>query len=245
MTRVAPNRTQRGGEHPCQICGRRSRIGGRIHHGIGPSNLPSFFQFAERHPEKTVPIFRAELKKKITPSWDDIPLDPVLVNADPDVTASIESAHGLIKPQFAFCQTMRIAEFGDVAERLRRSGYRPTRLRPYTDAFHVRVAAVWARDGRNWRIDFDKSDTEILERDGRNRKDAFIPVDVAGYSAIDGHGKPVDRYAAIWAERPDSESEVHMYVAKTADDLAKIVGAPRQRILFPESYKGARNWRRP
>ena len=204
----------------------------------GPATCASFFQFAERHSEKTVPIFRSELEKKITPSWDDSRLDPGVPDADPSVTGAIESAHGLIDPRYAFCQTMRLAEFADVAERLRRSGYRPTRLRPYTDRSSVRVAAVWTRDKRNWRVEFDKSSTEILERDGRNRKDAFVPVDVAGYAAIDGHGKPVDRYAALWVEQTDSAGDVHMYVAKTADDLANIVEALDADDFVPKILQG-------
>ena len=38
------------------------------------------------------------------------------------------------------------------AEALRPSGYRPIRFRPYADGAVVRVAAVWTRDGRKWRI---------------------------------------------------------------------------------------------
>ena len=34
------------------------------------------------------------------------------------------------------------------------------------------------------------------EQDERNKKDKFLPVDVAGYLATDKDGKPADRFAA-------------------------------------------------
>ncbi len=63
----------------------------------------------------------------------------------------IESAQGMLAERFAFCQTMPLDEFLATAEALRVSGYRPVRFRPYADGQVVRVAAVWTRDGRNWR----------------------------------------------------------------------------------------------
>jgi hypothetical protein len=64
----------------------------------------------------------------------------------------IESAQGMLSEQFAFCQTMPFDEFLTTADALRASCYRPVRLRPYSDGETVRVAAVWTRDGRPWRI---------------------------------------------------------------------------------------------
>ena len=45
----------------------------------------------------------------------------------------------------------------------------------------VRVAAVWTRDGRNWRISSGLTADEVRQQDDRNKKDKFLPVDVAGY----------------------------------------------------------------
>ncbi len=70
----------------------------------------------------------------------------------PRLTGRIESAQGILAERFAFCQTMPIDEFLATAEALRKSGYRPVRLPPYADGHVVRVAAVWIRDGRKWRI---------------------------------------------------------------------------------------------
>ena len=66
----------------------------------------------------------------------------------------------------------------------------------------VRVAAVWTRDGRPWRIAHDQTADEVRQTDERNRKEGYLPVDVAGYLAAGGdEGKPTARFAALWAQR--------------------------------------------
>ena len=65
----------------------------------------------------------------------------------------------------------------------------------------MRVAAVWTRDGRTWRISSGLTADEVRQQDERNKKDKFLPVDVAGYVTTDTDGKPADRYAALWVEK--------------------------------------------
>ena len=96
----------------------------------------------------------------------------------------IESAQGMLTERFAFCQTMPLDEFVQVAEVLRPSGYRPTRFRPYADARTVRVAAVWSRDGRPWLLAHDQPADAIRQADERNRKEQYLPVEVAAPEGI-------------------------------------------------------------
>ena len=110
----------------------------------------------------------------------------------------------MLTERFAFCQTMPLDEFLKVAEGLRKSGYRPIRFRPYAEGKTLRVAAVWTRDGRPWRMAHDQTADEIRQTDERNRKEGYLPVDVAGYLAAGGEeGKPTSRFAALWAREPD------------------------------------------
>ena len=97
------------------------------------------------------------------------------------------------------------------------SGYRPVRFRPYADGRTVRVAAVWTRDGRSWRISSGLTADDVRRQDDRNRKDKFLPVDVAGYVATDKDGKPADRYAALWVEK-SGDDDARLYVGTTADE---------------------------
>src|SRR5262249_56469702 len=84
--------------------------------------------------------------------WGDPPLDKSWTKPDAALVGRIEAAGGLIAERFAFCQAMPLDEFLATAEALRPSGYRSVRFRPYADGPAGRLAAVWTRDGRKWRI---------------------------------------------------------------------------------------------
>src|SRR5439155_105391 len=83
-------------------------------------------------------------------------------------------AHGLLAERFAFCQTLPLADLAPLAEVLRPAGYRPVRVRPYRDGTDVRVAAVWLRDGRPWRLALDLRLEEALAADTRARGERFL-----------------------------------------------------------------------
>ena len=122
--------------------------------------------------------------EETTNSWNDPPLDPSWTRPDATLAGKIESAQGMLTERFAFCQTMPLEEFLTAAEALRKSGYRPTRFRPYAEGKTRRVAAVWTRDGRTWRIAHDQTAEEIRQtgRAEQARRD-ILPFDVAGYLA--------------------------------------------------------------
>jgi formylglycine-generating enzyme required for sulfatase activity/tetratricopeptide (TPR) repeat protein len=181
----------------------------------------SLFAVAEKNAGQVLPFFQAELVKKATYSWNDPPLNVSWTKPDATLVSQIESAQGLVADRFAFCQTMPLEEFLTTAEALRKSGYRPVRYRPYADGQIVRVAAVFTRDGRNWRITSGRSADEIRQEDERNKKDTFLPVDVAGYVSADAGGKPADRYAAIWMEKT-GDDDARMYVGITAEHHTEI-----------------------
>ena len=164
----------------------------------------AFFPIAQEQAAKTLPLFQAELLKRPEYSWNDPPLDPSWTRPDATLTGKIESAQGMLTERFAFCQSMPLDEFVEFAEDLRPSGYRPTRFRPYAEGKTLRVAAVWTRDGRDWRMAHDQSTDEIRQADEQNRKEGYLPVDVAGYLAAGGDdGKPTSRFAALWCREPD------------------------------------------
>jgi serine/threonine protein kinase/formylglycine-generating enzyme required for sulfatase activity/tetratricopeptide (TPR) repeat protein len=184
-----------------------------------PKAFDRLFRVVEDQADKVLPLLQEALKKKEPdPSWHDPPPDPSWTRPDRSLIESVQSAQGLLDEheRFAFCQTMPLAEFGRVAEGFRKSGYRPVQFRPYSDGQTVKVAAVWKRDGRDWRRASSLSPEGIRLEDERNTKERFIPVDVAGYIDTDERGKPVDRYAALWVKATDGEG-AEMYVGVTPD----------------------------
>jgi formylglycine-generating enzyme required for sulfatase activity/tetratricopeptide (TPR) repeat protein len=194
----------------------------------------SLFPVAEKKAEKILPIFQAELAKKATYSWDDPALNPSWTTADPALVSRIESAEGILAEHFAFCQTMPMDEFLTTTEALRKSGYRPVRFRPYADEQLVRVAAVWTRDGRNWRISSDLGVDDIRSQDERNKKDKFLPLDVVGYVTTGAGRRPTERYAAIWAERT-GDDDARIYVGVTTDYQSEFHQKLSDKKLIPRT----------
>ena len=199
----------------------------------------SLFPVAEKRAEQVLPVLQAELARQVIYSWNDPPLDPTWTKPDAALVLRIESAQGILAERFAFCQTMPLKEFLTTAEALRKSGYRPVRSRPFVDSQTMRVAAVWARDGRNWRISSGMTAEEVRQEDDRNKKDQFLPVDVAGYLPTEKGGKPNDRYSALWVEK-SGDDDARMYVGTTTDEQDDVRAKFKKAKLIPASNCHAR-----
>ncbi len=197
-----------------------------------PKAYLSLFPVAEKKAEQVLPVLQDELAKKATYSWNDPPLVPSWTKPDVSAVSRIESAQGMLSERFAFCQTMPLDEFLTIAEPLRKSGYRPVRFRPFADGKSVRVAAVWTRDGRNWRISSGLTGEEARQQDERNKKDKFLPVDVAGYMPTNKDGKLTDRFAALWVEKSGNDV-ARLYVGMTADEETEIQDKLKDEKLIP------------
>jgi serine/threonine protein kinase/formylglycine-generating enzyme required for sulfatase activity len=206
-----------------------------------PNAYLALFPLAEREARTTVPIFEAEIAKQATYSWDDPPLDPSWTRPDPTLVSRIESAQGMVADRFAICQTMPMDEFRRVAEGLRKSGYRPRRFRPFADGPTVNVAAVWARDGRAWRMGAGLTSEEVRAQDMKNRSEKLVPVDVSGYAAAGTDGGRSDRYAVVWAAK-SSDDDAELYVGAAGDEHSSVEAQLSARKLIPRTvhaFRGA------
>jgi serine/threonine protein kinase/formylglycine-generating enzyme required for sulfatase activity len=199
-----------------------------------PGAYAACFAIVQCQEPLTLPLFEAELARKLTLSWNDPPLDPSWSTPKAAHTGKVESAQGMLTERWAFCQGMALDEFVEVAEGLRPSGFRPTRFRPYADGKSLRVAAVWARDGRLWRLAFDQSADQVRQTDERNRKEGYLPVDVAGYSVAGRDaGKPSSRFAAVWAQRTGPDDDARMIVASSVEELTTLHQQQQNAGLVP------------
>ncbi len=187
-----------------------------------PKPFGILYPVAERLSRDTLPLLQGELDRKQAPEWSDPPLDALWTKPDSATVSRFEASHGLISDRFAFCQTMPMDELLATAEALRPSGYRPVRFRPYADGAVVRVAAVWNRDGRTWRIAAGLTPEQVRRQDETNQKEKFFPVDVAGYLAPGEGGKAGERYAVLWALASEGD-EPRLYVRAGEDDLAETL----------------------
>ena len=132
--------------------------------------------------------------------------------------AGSKRPQGRLAERFAFCQAMPLDEFLATAEALRPSGYRPVRVHPFADGPAVKVAAAWTRDGRKWRIATGLAAGEVYPRRRSHRREKFIPVDIAGYAAVEPEGKPAERFAVLWVERGGPGDVDQLYVDATGDN---------------------------
>ena len=199
-----------------------------------PKAYVSLFPIAEKRAEQVLPLFQTELVKKATYSWNDPPLDPSWTKPDAPLLSQIESAQGLLAERYAFCQTTPLNEFLTTAGALRNSGYRPVRFRPYADGQLVRLAAVWTRDGRNWRVSSGLTADEVRLKDQQNQNEKFLPVDVAGYVTTEKDGKRADLYAALWVEK-FGDDDARLYVGVTAEEVSEIQDKLKEAKLIPRT----------
>ncbi len=169
----------------------------------------------QSHGQAAIRELEEVLGYKIHPDCRDSPLNAAW--GEPAISAldAVEKAHGLIAERFAFCQNMPLEEFKPVAESLRASGYRPTRVRAFravadtaTKAANLgdqlMVAAIWTRDGRRWLLEtyVNKSDlpgiSESASKDGLTIVDLSIaPGDQAAMNPA---------CIVLWSE-PNSTTE--------------------------------------
>jgi Tetratricopeptide repeat/AAA ATPase domain/Bacterial tandem repeat domain 1 len=187
------------------------------------SSLEIFMKQIEATPH-VVDYLREFLKKRATYEWKDTADERPWPQPDlKTLQKRFESGSGIVNDRFAFCQTMLLDEFLEVAKQMKPSGYRPTRLRPYRDGSIVRVAAVWERDNRGWEFAVSMTKEEILEKNRAMRSRSFVPVDVAGYVAVDDKGRPLDRYAALWADTKGQRSDRYAARWDVTDDQAELI----------------------
>jgi formylglycine-generating enzyme required for sulfatase activity/tetratricopeptide (TPR) repeat protein len=204
-----------------------------------PKAYVSFFPVALKRAEQVLPVLQAELARTATYSWNDPPLDPSWIEPEAALVSRIESAQGMLAERFGFCQTMPLDEFLTTAEVLRKSGYRPERFRPYADGMGTRVAAVWDRDGRHWRLASGQTPDEIRRQDEKNRTEKFLPVDVAGHVTSVG-GQAAERYGALWVEKTGND-DARLYLEATDDDLAEAQKPLDDAKLIPRTLHALRS----
>src|SRR5262249_44894271 len=159
--------------------------------------------------------------------------NPTWKRPDAGLVQKMEAAHGVLAERFAFCQTMPLQDFLNVAAGLRQCGYRPVRFRPYAWAGAVApaptellVAAVWIRDGEACQLAHGLSTEDMRQRNAQFGKQSFQPVDIACYLS---HGTL--RYAGLWVQAPPR--------ARLELELTKRDLLTKDHDFFDEGYRVA------
>jgi hypothetical protein len=159
---------------------------------------------------RAIPLLRAEVEKQARPDWNDLPLERSWQEPAAELRQQVEQAQGLLAERFALVQTLPRERFAALAEGLRQCGYRPVRFRPYRVGRSICVAAVWRRDGRDWRLLQGVTAELIRQQDSELRRHGYQPVEVSGWLAA-GQDRQ-ERYAALWVRAEGKKEEARLYV---------------------------------
>ena len=183
-------------------------------HDGSPRQFAVVFPALARHERRTVDLLTRKLTTPIPPPWSDAPLDEKWAPMEPALVESFSTRGGLVAERFAVCANLPLAEFQNLADRLRASGYRPSRLRPFHDGSNLVAAAIWTRDGLDFRTTSGATTAELMAHDEALRKEHFLPIDVAAY--VDPADRANPRFAAVWIPSPSD-----------AEDARIVVGQPK------------------
>ncbi len=174
-----------------------------------PKQFAALFDELASHTEAAKIKIETIVDREPTYNWNDVAINPKWKPITPEIRTKFTKANGLLDDHFAYVQKMPLAEFKTCADVLRKSGYRPTRLRPYAIASAVYVSAIFTRDGRDWRIESGCSEQELHDKEARMRIDGFNLIDACPYIAYTNR-EPSHKYAALWSARPDDSSETRL-----------------------------------
>lgn len=174
------------------------------------------FPLLEKHRPFVIKTFEDLLAQELKPDWHDAPLDPNWKSATPATKAAIETASGMLEERTAFCQSMPWSQFLSIVETLRASGYCPTRVRPWLDGAEVKVAAVWKRDGRSWKLETIRQRNDLPAIDALATKDGLVLADV---SRLPNLASTQPNWLALWIEPRDASEERRAVIDVTEDEL--------------------------
>ncbi len=172
-----------------------------------------------KHRDAAVKRLEAVLSTELKPDWRDPPLDPTWQTPAPEVKAAMESAGGLIDERFAFCQSMLWDEFLKNIEFLRPCGYTPTRVRPWLSDEQVKVAAVWQRDGRKWKLETISKRGELPSSNEVAFKDNMLIEDV---SRMPSTVKSETRWLALWTSAAEKKEQRRVVIDATAQEIEQL-----------------------
>jgi hypothetical protein len=163
----------------------------------------TLFPVLAQHRQVASEELQEVLARTLKPESND-PSDTSWPDVATDAKAAIESAHGMLGERFAFCQTLPWEQFAELTEKLRAAGYRPTRVRPYSDSMADMVAAIWTRDGGRFELETDLTREQLPPAETPATEDGLVPVDFAVQLAEDP-SEP--RYLILWGEPATADEQ--------------------------------------
>ncbi|MBU6239527.1 MAG: SUMF1/EgtB/PvdO family nonheme iron enzyme, partial [Planctomycetes bacterium] len=185
-------------------------------------NYPTLFLPLRENREAGVGALQKILDAELRPTWNDPALDPAWKEVAPGTKLRIEQAHGMLAERFAYVQDMPLEQFLEVAESLRASGYRPTRVRAWQWQQSPRIASILTRDGKPWRIEANLSAKELPKVEDPAVKEDLVLDDLCALPTTENNDQ---RFLALWSKSATDDEERRVLVDATEDELNKVFNA--------------------
>lgn len=194
--------------------------------GADPLSQEKLFPVLQKRQSAAVDLLNEVLQQKIEPEWPTVKTDPNWSKSAPSTQLAVESAHGKITNDFAFCADMPWTRFVEVVESLRESGYRPIRVRPFSNTqiskesseVPSQVACVWTRDHKRWKWMPGVSVTDVNFSVDQANRNGLVIADIA---AVSGQS---DSVILLFCEPENDDEQRRILVHQTADSFSSGAG---------------------
>ncbi len=199
-----------------------------------PSSDKVLFPILQKnHLEVAIKRFESILDRSLKPNWHDAPIDKSWVEPDAAIQASIESAHGLIHDHFAYVVDIPLDRFLETVEKLRASGFRPTRVRPFLRPLNsitsgddpgnavVMVAAIWTRDSKRWLLEASVPKSALPTPDMNAEKGGLLINDVSVIPTTDDATDPT--CIVLWSEPMVKNEQRRVVIDVSEQELTESI----------------------
>jgi serine/threonine protein kinase/formylglycine-generating enzyme required for sulfatase activity/tetratricopeptide (TPR) repeat protein len=197
--------------------------------------FPVFAPKLSSHRDKVAPLLTSQLQQTVPFDWRDPPLDPAWPSPDATLARRLEAAGGLLAEHFAFCHSLPLAEFRDLADSLALCGYRPTRFRPYSITAKASLAAVWCRDGRAWQVSQGQVDA-VREEAGAQSAKGLEAIDVASWPSPRPDGRFDAQCAVLWAASDELSAATRLTIGLDAEEHVRQSEKLSESNYLPYRY---------
>jgi serine/threonine protein kinase/formylglycine-generating enzyme required for sulfatase activity len=195
-----------------------------------PKNYPTLFEPIRQLQDAGIGALQKILDQELRPTWNDPPLNPAWKEVDATTKLRIEQAHGMLTEHLAYVQDLPIQKYFEVADTLRASGYRPTRVRawqwqqPESDgsadgSASLLIASVFTRDGKPWQIEANVTANELPKFEDAAVKGNLVLDDLCPLPS--GEGEPL-RFLVLWSEPTTAKEERRIVVDVLEDQLRTV-----------------------
>ena len=195
-----------------------------------PSQLPALVQRLEKYPDHAAPLLARESQAALVAQESS----PQVEGATPPAAATklLESAEGMVAPDFAICRAAPLSRLPRLVDQLREAGYRPLRLRPYRRSGETFIAGVWTRDNHQWDVAVGVSESEFERRDAA-ANDQGLGVDELAAYYDDGAW----RLTAVWSDHPDALVDSQTSLIDPAERWQTVFEAKTSTGYSPTTYQ--------